>query len=154
MGLKQISEKINQLLEVVCGVFLIALFFLLLIQVGNRLVKISSLSWIDETIQFLLAWFVFLGSAVLVHKTDHISVDLLAEKLNGTGQKLLRYFVLASILAVGGFMIYCGNNLILQTVGKKSPIFDLPLVFWYLSIPTSGVLIIFFALTKMIQRLM
>ncbi|WP_406678377.1 TRAP transporter small permease [Moorella sp. ACPs] len=152
MGLKQISEKINQLLEVVCGVFLITLFVLLLVQVGNRLVKISS-SWIDETIQFLLAWFVFLGSAVLVHKTDHISVDLLAEKLNGTGQKLLRYLVLVSILAVGGFMIYCGNNLILHTVGKKSPIFDLPLVFWYLSIPTSGVLIIFFALTKMIQRL-
>lgn len=151
MSLKQATEKINQVLEAVCVAFLIALFALLLGQVLARFAEIPTMSWTDETIQFFLAWFVFLGSAVLVYKADHIGVDLLREKLGGTGRKALGVFVLLCILAVGGFLVYGGGNLVLQMAGKRSPVLGLPQALWYLSIPTSGTLIVLFAITKLAE---
>ncbi|MEW6660948.1 MAG: TRAP transporter small permease [Bacillota bacterium] len=153
MILKRVAEKINQVLEGICMVFLVMLFVLLLSQVLARFAKIPTMSWTDETIQFFLAWFVFLGTAVLVHKAEHISVGLLPDRLTGIMQKLLQVFILIIILVVAGFLIYGGSNLVHQMAGKKSPVLDLPQSFWYLSIPTSGVLIAFFSLAKLVENL-
>lgn len=148
---KHFAEKISRLLQAICVMLLIALFFLLLIQVLARFAKIPFMSWTDEIIQLFLGWFTFIGGAFLVYKKEHICISILTENTSGLTKKIIEIFITFLIMVAGAFLVYGGSGLVTQMMGKMSPVLTLPQPIWYLSAPVSGFLIIFFSIANLTQ---
>lgn len=149
----KLSKKIGNILEYLCVIFLSILFVLLTLQIAGRFLQINAMTWIDETIQFFLGWFVFTGAALLVQRSSHVSVDLLLQKTSGVTKKLVGLVIQLCIVLIGAFMIYSGYQIVVKMFGKLTPVLELPYSLWYSAIPVSGVLIVFFGLIKVIETI-
>lgn len=141
----EVTRKVSKTIELICVIFLLSLLFLLAGQVVARFLPFRMMSWVDEIIQLLFAWFVFLGATVLVYKGEHLSVDIFESRLQGLQKDMHKVFVSAAILITGGFLTYAGGDLAQKAVGKSSPVLALPYYIWYMAIPVGGILLVFFA---------
>ncbi|KAB1442819.1 TRAP transporter small permease [Pseudodesulfovibrio senegalensis] len=67
---------------------------LIFLQVISRYFFGHTFEWSEELSRFLFVWVVFLGSALIMGESGHLSVQLLARKLEGTAAGLaLEVFV-------------------------------------------------------------
>ncbi len=118
-------------------------------QVVSRYVFASPSSWTEEVARFLLIWIGVLGAAYAFRTGAHLGLDLLPKKLSGNAAHQLKLFTL---LVVAGFsvavLIIGGGSLVALTWELKqySAVLGLPIAFIYSVIPTTGVLICFYAI--------
>jgi TRAP-type C4-dicarboxylate transport system permease small subunit len=117
---------------------------LLLIAAGVfvRFVPISSMGWADEVIEFGFAWVVFFGAAVLWRERTHFRVDLIPGWLAGSrAGRILELFL--SFLSSVFFLVLAYEGFLLVTrTTDRSPILELPKVFWYTIVPISAVIML------------
>jgi len=116
-------------------------------QILFRFFLNAPLTWTEEVDRYLFVWVVYLGSAVAVAMNAHIRVtfliDLGGPKIDRISRILDRYcFALASAYAAyyGLVLAYGSLNATFYTLNF------MPLVLFYLSVPTGMLLTCFFAL--------
>ncbi|HZK86288.1 MAG TPA: TRAP transporter small permease [Desulfosporosinus sp.] len=105
------------------------------LQVIFRYVLNSSLSWSEELCRYLFVWTVFLGSAVGVFQSKHVSVDIM-EKI--VPDKIKPYYFLLIHVIVGLFSLflgYVGLQMAMKSMTQTSPAMQIPLGYIYLAIP-------------------
>lgn len=71
------------MIEKTNGVLLAIIVVLLFLQVITRYFNISSFLWAGEAAIWIFVWMVFLGTAVLFHKKEHMIVDIIEYFLHG-----------------------------------------------------------------------
>lgn len=120
------------LLAIVCA--------LILLRIG---VFSVSLNWTDEIVELLFAWMVFLGSAIVWGRREHIVVDLIPQMLAGTrAGRVLEFVACILCLAFLVVLTWYGALLTLQARGNTSPMLTLPRELWYAAIPIAGLVMI------------
>jgi TRAP-type transport system small permease protein len=145
------NKTIEKALDYATAGFFVFLLLLLAINVFFRLVPIYNLSWFDEVVEFSFAWMVFLGAASLWYKKEHSRVDFiperLKEKLSGDILNLLNEalsLIFALAFTYFGFVLF-------NRVTALSPILQVPRKFFYLSMPISGLLMIYYSFSHIIE---
>jgi TRAP-type C4-dicarboxylate transport system permease small subunit len=124
---------------------------LILLRVGIFSV---SLEWSDEVIELLFAWMVFIGTAIVWVRREHIVVDLIPQMLAGTRAAWWLEVVGAALALVFlGVFTWKGVTFTLQAQGNTSPILMLPRPLWYLSMPIAGVMMTWHTLRLGLQIL-
>jgi TRAP-type transport system small permease protein len=117
---------------------LILVSALILLRLG---VFSVSLEWSDEVIELLFAWMVFLGTAIVWGRREHIVVDLIPQMLAGTRAAwVLEVVGCALALVFLGVFTWQGVTFTLQAQGNTSPILMLPRPLWYVSMPIAGMM--------------
>lgn len=133
---------------------LVALLFLLAGGVLVRFVPVVSLGWADEIVELSFAWMVFLGTAALWRRNEHITIDFVLQALAGSsvGRGLQ---VLLGLLALAFLAVFTwqGWLLTMQAVGNRTPILELPKPLWYAALPVSGVVMIGYTLHRCFRTL-
>jgi TRAP-type C4-dicarboxylate transport system permease small subunit len=113
-----------------------------------------SLAWSDEVIELLFAWMVFLGTAIVWGRREHIVVDLIPQMLAGTRAAWWLEVVGAALALVFlGVFTWKGVTFTLQAHGNTSPILMLPRPLWYVSMPIAGVMMTWHTLRLGLQIL-
>ena len=124
---------------------------LILLRIGIFSV---SMAWSDEVIELLFAWMVFLGTAIVWGRREHIVVDLIPQLLAGTRAAwLLEIVGCALALAFLAVFTWQGATFTLQARGNTSPILILPRPLWYVSMPIAGVMMTWHTLRLGLQIL-
>ncbi len=139
-GASAAEGRMAPLLRGVCSLCMAGLLGLVCALILLRIGIFSvSLAWTDEVIELLFAWMVFLGTAIVWGRREHIVVDLIPQMLAGTRTgRILE--LLCCILALGFLLAFTwqGIALTLQAQGNTSPILTLPRPLWYASMPVGG----------------
>lgn len=140
-------KTIDTLLEYLLVGLMSVMVLNVLWQVFSRYCTGYSSQFTDELATFLLIWVGLLGTAYVAGKKGHLAIDLLPEKLKGRQRQRLELVlhVLAIVFALT-VMVIGGIRLVYITLllGQLSASMEVPLGYVYLSVPLSGLLIIYY----------
>ncbi len=147
-------------LDKVLGWFLVGVMGVSVInvlwQVFTRFVLSSPSSYTEELARYLLIWIGLVGAAYAVGRRLHLAIDLLPKRLTGRSAKWLAITV---ELLVAGFalavLVGGGVRLVQLTLslGQTSAALGVPVGYVYLALPVSGMLMTWYALRDVRERL-
>ena len=89
--LSNIASRLVAFIDGICTFLMLILLAVISYQVFARYVLNNPPSWSEELARFLVVWITMLGSAVLVNKEGHISVDFLVNRLPSRAKRLLSF---------------------------------------------------------------
>ena len=151
----QLRKKIDKILGAALALIMGVMVINVLWQVFTRFVVGSPSSFTDELARYLMIWVGVLGAAYISGRRMHVAIDLLPAKLNKEGQIRLKKIASIIIIAfcffalvIGGFrLVY-----ITYSLGQYSPALQIPLAFVYIVIPISGILIIYYKVSDILNK--
>lgn len=152
------SPSIKNTIDRWIEVFLILLMALMVInvswQVCSRYILNDPSSFTDELARYMLIWVGMLGAAYVAGKDEHLAIDIVLTKMNPTNriktQMLIHVFVMLFALAA---MVIGGVNLVYITfiLGQNSAALQIPLAYVYVVIPFSGLLVIYYQISRIVM---
>jgi len=110
--------------------------------------------WTEEVAIYMMMWVSLLGSAVAYGAKAHLGVDYFVGKFHPQAQRLMEVivnivvgFFAVSVLIGGGYM------LVSQTfsANQLSPALKLPVGYYYLAVPISGIFILLFCIENIVE---
>lgn len=152
-------EKLRRIVDQTLAWFLIALMFIAVVnvlwQVFTRWVLDDPSAYTEELARYLLIWIGLLGSGYAVGQKMHLAIDLLPNSLQGARRHMLEILIQGLILAFAvSVMVVGGYRLVSLTLlmGQTSAALGLQLGWVYSVLPLSGVVIAFYAILSIIER--
>ncbi len=122
-------------------------------QVFGRYVLNQSPNWTEQSSVMLMSWFIFLGAAVGIRENYHLGFDVLIYVVPLQGKRALRMISDLVVLAFGIGMIWYGGQLVVLTWDSVLPSLHVSGAFDYFPIVGGGLLIVLFALERIVLRL-
>lgn len=106
---------------------LVATFALVLAQVISRYVFSSPFTWTEELARFALVWLTFVSAGFVMARRLHVTVDLLAAKLNKRGALIMDSFAMLVVLVVSATMAIAGTEFAQGASQLDAPASQLPM---------------------------
>jgi len=125
-------------------------------QVFSRYVLADPSTFTDELAGFLLIWVSLLGAAYMSGQNRHIAITLLPDRLgedaNRKVQIVIRLLVITFVALV---FIIGGGNLMLSTIKFQqiTPSLNIPMAYVYMIGPISGLLIVYYKISDLLEFL-
>ena len=151
----KLRKTIDSLLSKLLIIIMAAMALNVLWQVFSRYFMETPSSFTDELARYLMIWVGILGAAYVAGKNGHVAIDILPSRLAPETQKRLRQLVRLAIALFCFFaMVIGGVRLVYITyiLGQYSPALSVPLALVYSVIPLSGLLIMYYKITDMLQE--
>jgi TRAP-type C4-dicarboxylate transport system permease small subunit len=149
------KKTIDSVLSGALIIIMSAMVLNVLWQVFTRFVMGTPSSFTDELARYLMIWAGILGAAYVAGKDMHVAIDVLPQKFNKATQKRLSTAVkVAVILFALSVMVIGGIRLVYITfvLEQLSPALQIPLAYVYLVIPISGLLIVYYKITDILNQ--
>lgn len=123
-------------------------------QVFTRFVVGEPSSFTDELARYLMIWLGILGAAYVSGKNMHVAIDVLPKRFSLPTQKKIKNLVAGIIMAFAFFAFVIGGfRLVYITfvLDQQSAALQIPLAVVYLCIPVSGLLIIYYKISDLLN---
>lgn len=148
---KQIDYVLERTLILIMAVMVVNVLW----QVFSRYVTGSPSLFTDELARYLMIWVGILGAAYVSGKNMHVAIDILPQKAGPKTQRILASLVNGLIIAFAFVAFVIGGlRLVYITyiLGQHSASLNLPLYMVYLVLPISGLLIIFYKISDILNK--
>jgi TRAP-type transport system small permease protein len=136
------------------GALLILMFATTFFQVVARnLIHVTAM-WTEELAKFLFVFIVFLGSATLMEREEHISISILTDRLSGALGRWHRLFIQLVLVAFGVVFVWSAWLNVVNSWEFYAP--SMPwfrLSYLYLVLVFSGILTLCYLLLNMARVL-
>jgi TRAP-type C4-dicarboxylate transport system permease small subunit len=156
MILNKIKSKVDVSLKWILVVIMAAMTINVLWQVFTRFIMQDPSSYTEELARYMLIWIGILGAAYVAGQKMHLAIDLLSTKLNKKNKKYLEIVIQLSIFLFSFFVMVIGGIRLVQitlTLNQISAALQIPLGYIYTVLPISGVLMMFYSLTFIVEEL-
>lgn len=110
---------------------LLLIFFLVLVQAGQRYLPVDGWSWTGELARFSLVWLTFVVAGVLVTQDSHISIEMVDGLRNPLLRRVVRVFSCLVVAAVGFGLTAEAWELTRTQDIIKSPAMQMPMSWLY-----------------------
>ena len=137
---------IERILRFFLIVAVVLMFAEVVVEVSSRFIFHYPIPWGAEVSQTLLVWVTFIGAAVAFLRNDHISVEILTERLPRRARVALHRFNLLVILAFLVCGVWSGVQVVKRTWRGTTAALQIPAGIMYLALPVGFALTIIFAL--------
>jgi tripartite ATP-independent transporter DctM subunit len=104
-GLERTGRLVIRPVEAVCAVLLLAIVSLLLAGVASRYVFSTPVIWIDEVVSISFIWIAMLGSAIAIHRNEHLRLTAALVLLPPAMQGYVRALALVAMAAFLGALL-------------------------------------------------
>ena len=136
--------------------FIMAVFMLALVlggtwQIFTKMILNNPSTVTDEFLRYVLIWASLIGSAYCFYRDEHLSLDLVKDRVKGPAAIVLAVFIEAMILFFVCFVFIFGGFRLAMYAINNSPVMHLSFHFLYSIIPLSGVFIVIARVLKYIQ---
>ena len=148
---QRIEKIIYEVLSFLVSLGIVILLILVTFKIISRYFNIQLLAPPDEIIRLVYVWMLFIGSALLVRKIDdHIKIEILDKYLQSHPFIKKVYDILICLLILLFLIVMTKSSLILyeQSGNRSSPMLQLPQRLWYLPLPISSFLMVFYLLIR------
>jgi len=149
-----LKNKLDKILEKILVGLMSVLVLDVLWQVFSRYILASASSFTDELAGFLLIWVGLLGAAYVAGQKQHLAIDLLLQKLSSGNQRNLIRFINSCIGLFALVVMVVGGSWLVITrfmFEVNSAALQIPLGYVYLVLPFSGLIILFYSITFIIE---
>lgn len=146
MSTGSLSQRLELSIRIITGCLLVILVMVMVAQVIFRYVFNSSLTWSEEVAVFLLIWVVFLGSAILVRRWEHVQIPTLVELCPPGPRIALIFFTRIASIAFITLLIWYGTEAFLGAHHANSFTTGISTRWIKFSIPVGAVAMLVFAL--------
>lgn len=147
-------------LDKVLGWFLVAVMGVSVVnvlwQVFTRFVLSNPSSFTEELARYLLIWIGLVGGAYAVGQRLHLAIDLLPTRLTGRPAMWLAIVVELCVAAFALAVLVIGGVRLVQltlSLGQTSAALGVPMGYVYLALPVSGMLMMWYAIGDIRERL-
>ncbi len=151
MALRKTVDKIlGNALVIIMAIMVVNVLW----QVFTRFIVGNPSSFTDELARYLMIWLGILGAAYVSGRNMHVAIDVLPLRYNEKTQRKLKRVVYVLIVAFALFaMVIGGLRLVYITyvLNQHSPALQIPLAAVYFAIPLSGVLIIYYKISDILN---
>lgn len=137
--LKKIGKSYDSIELFLLSVGIVAIVFILFIQVIFRFALDGGLPWCEEVARILFIWISWLGISLGEKKGEHIKVSMLTDRFKGNTQKYVLIFsdILALIIVL--IFLYEGISVTgqIMAMGTKTAALKIPRWLIYMAMPFS-----------------
>ena len=105
----------------------------------------------DEFLRYVLIWASLLGSAYCFYRDEHLSLDLVKDRVHGTAAAVLTVFIEAATLFFVIYVFVYGGLKLSMNATNMSSVMHIPFKLLYSILPISGVFIVVARILKYIQ---
>ena len=147
-------DLISAVVKYVILVMTTCIFIIVIFTVFSRYLFNYVASWSEEVPRYLLVWSGFLGAALAVRQKEHIGFDYIFNLLPPTGQKILSLLLNLGIAVIGLIMLVYGIDFVKQFGGDWMESIPFTNIWFYISLPVSGALILLYVLRDEIKGIM
>jgi TRAP-type C4-dicarboxylate transport system permease small subunit len=144
-----LADRLCRALEILCNVLLATMTAVIAVLVLSRNLIGFSFSWSEELTRFLLVWLSMLGAAVLLRRDDHISLNLLQDRLGPRGRLVLSFLLRLLVLAFLVILVRQSWTAALARQVTHAPALGISLFWPYLALPVAGILMFFVTLVNL-----
>jgi len=151
----ELRRKVDKILANILIFIMSVMVINVLWQVFTRYIMGDPSSFTDELARYLMIWIGILGAAYVSGKNMHVAINVLPEKFSKSTQKKIAIFVdILIIVFVFSALIIGGIRLVYisYTLGQHSPSLQIPLAVVYLVLPLSGLLIIYYKTSDLLNK--
>ena len=149
MAVRRVLRAAERVYTWVGITLLVAMFLVVCLQIFSRYVMQAPLPWTEEAGRFLFLWTSFLGSAVLVGRSEHFSIDFVERALPPPGRRILQVGVALLVTGFAVLMVYYGSRVSRRMLSSPSAILEVSLGAVYGVIPLSGLYMFLHGLMKL-----
>lgn len=136
--------------------------FLMAVAMGSLVVAGSwqvFSSWIlknpstftDEFLRYMLIWASMIGSAYCFYRDEHLSLELITDRVHGAAAVVLQVFIEAAILFFVIYVFIIGGWRLAINAINVSSVMHIPMKVLYMIEPISGVFIVVARILKYAQ---
>lgn len=150
----KLRENINRVLGWFLAILMAVMVLNVLWQVFTRYVVGVPSSFTDELARYLLIWVGILGAAYAAGRRVHVAIDILPSRLNPQAQARLLVFVNVIIILFSlTVLVIGGSRLVYITflLKQNSPALQIPLGGVYTIIPISGLLVMYYKISDLLN---
>ncbi|MHB1064937.1 MAG: TRAP transporter small permease, partial [Georgenia sp.] len=152
--MKAFSNVLDRVLSVACIVLFAVLVVVVTWQVFSRQVLSDPSTWSEEAARYVFVWLGLFGSALVFSERGHIAVDFLVRKFPKPLMRATLIFVQLTIIALAAIVfVYGGWKYIQQSSGQQLSALPFNVGQMYVVMPITGMLIIWYAVTHLIEAL-
>jgi len=147
----KIDKILSKVLVVIMGIMVINVLW----QVFTRYIVGNPSSFTDELARYLMIWIGVLGAAYVSGQNMHVAIDLIPSRSNEETQKKLKKLVNILIILFCFFALVIGGSRLVYIsyqLGQQSAALQIPLALVYISLPISGLLIIFYKVSNLLNQ--
>ncbi|HRV54660.1 MAG: TRAP transporter small permease [Flavobacteriaceae bacterium] len=148
-------KKVDKILGWALIVIMAIMVINVLWQVFSRYISGNPSSFTDELARYLMIWVGLLGAAYVSGRNMHVAIDVLPSRTNHKTQLLLFRIVNLLIILFAFFALVVGGIRLVYIsymLGQHSPALNVPLALVYTVLPLSGMLIIYYKTTDLINK--
>lgn len=156
MILKKLKKPVDKFISTFAIVVMILLVFCVTWQVFSRYVLQMPSTVTDEIARFSMIWVGLLGAAYTVGLQKHLSIDLFTHNLPSRKKAISNIFINICIIGFSlGVMIFGGLTLVsnIYATGQISPSMQIPMAYVYISLPLSGILMLFYSILFLFENI-
>lgn len=149
-----LRQKVDKILGISLIVIMSVMVVNVLWQVFTRFIVGTPSSFTDELARYLMIWLGILGAAFVSGRNMHVAIDVLPLRSSNSMQKRLKRIVYLSIIAFALFALVIGGMrlvYITYVLDQHSPALQIPLSVVYFAIPLSGLLIIYYKVSDILN---
>ncbi|MCD6679648.1 MAG: TRAP transporter small permease [Burkholderiaceae bacterium] len=109
-------------------------------NVVSRYAFNHSMVWVEELTQYQMIWIAWLGAGLALREGRHVAVDVVQDLLPGPLLRLLRWVIVAVMLAFLATLVWYGTRIVAFSWNQETPMLGLPAGIPYLGIPIGAAL--------------
>lgn len=145
------KKYVDKTLELITGTLFLAMIAITTWQVISRYILNSPSTLSEEFLRFSLIWLSMLSAAYVVGKKSHIAFTLLRDRLANKNKLVIDIVIQASFLVFAAvIMLFGGGKAVSLTMAQISPSLQVPMGLVYLSLPVSGIFILFYSFSNLV----
>ncbi|MCD7928904.1 MAG: TRAP transporter small permease [Clostridiales bacterium] len=149
--MKTLDKILDLVMRFVMAVAMGALVVFGTWQIFTRFILNNPSTFTDEVLRYVLIWASLLGSAYCFYKDEHLSLDLVKDRVHGAASAVLFVFIeIMTLFFVCYVFVYGGGRLMMNATNVSS-VLHIPYKVLYSIIPISGVFIVVARILKYIQ---
>ncbi len=141
-----ILNWLENLIKMLAGLCLFAVFALVTAQVASRFLFNFSLAAASELSIYAMIWSVFLGAAVAFRQNGHIAMDIVKARLPKSLDRLADLLIFAVLAVFLCLIIVQGYTLSERAMLQKSPAAGIPVGYIAFAMPVGSILALIFLL--------
>ena len=145
---RYLVRGLEWLLISILGLMVVLVFGNVVLRYGFN----SGILFSEEVSRFLFIWMGFLGTAAAFADNQHVSLDMVVERLPRPVARVVRVIAMAGCLVIFAVFLQQGWLLVAKTV-NTSPALDIPMWLVYLCVPIGSLLGVVYGVEKILHLL-
>ncbi len=151
--MKKVEKVLDTVMRFLMAVAMAALVLGGTWQIVSRWILGNPSTFTDEFLRYMLIIASMLGSAYCFYRDEHLSLELVTDRVHGVAAVILQVFIELAILFFVCYVFIYGGWKLAANATNISSVMHIPMKYMYMIEPIAGVFIVVARILKYVQLL-